>query len=285
MMKVKPTIAIVTDSTSDIPVQEAEALDITVVPALLTIRGRTYLDGKDITREDFYQSLPSMPVPPTTAVPSTHSFEETYRMLFSQGIEQILSIHLSPKLSGMFNVATQAAKVFGDKVHIFDSRQVSLGLGFQAMEAASAALAGLSFNAILESLCKVREGVRLIAMINNQEYLKRSGRVSWVHAGIGDLLRIKLLVEVIDGLVERRNLVRTRSKAIEHLVSLARSWGPLKRLAVLHTAIPEEAAAFAERIRHLSSSPPMIVNVTTLIGAHVGPACLGIAGLCQEALA
>lgn len=153
------------------------------------------------------------------------------------------------------------------------------------MEAASAALAGLSFNAVLETVHKVREKVRLIAMINSQEYLKRSGRVSWIQSGIGDFLRIKLLVEVIDGLVERRNLVRTRSKAVEHLVALARSWGPLRRLAVLHTAIPEEAATFAERIRHLASSPPMIVNVTTLIGAHVGPACLGIAGLCQEALA
>ena len=277
----KPSVAIVTDSTSDIPKDHAEALNIHVIPALLTIDGQTYRDTKDITREDFYKRLPTMSRPPTTAVPSLVTFTETYQKILESGIERILSIHLSTKLSGMLSVASQAAKTFGDRVQIFDSQQVSLGLGFQVIEAASSALAGLSRSEIFDTLLRIRERIRLIAMINSQEYLKRSGRVGWLRAELGDLLRVRLLVEVIDGIVERRGLLRTRTKAITELESITRSWGALKRVAVLHSDIPKEAAELAKRIFNQSSLPPLIVDVTTLIGAHVGPSSLGIAALCQ----
>ncbi len=279
-MAKKPSVAIVTDSTSDIPEDHAEALNINVIPALLTIDGQTYRDTKDITRDDFYKLLPTMSKPPTTAVPSLVTFTDTYQKILDSGIDRILSIHLSTKLSGMLSVATQAAKSFGDRVQIFDSQQVSLGLGFQVMEAASSALAGLSLLEILEILHKVRERIRLIAMINTQEYLKRSGRVGWLRAEFGDLLRVRLLVEVIDGIVERRGLLRTRKRALSELEIITRSWGALKRVAVLHSDIPKEAAEVAKRVSNQSSLPPLIVDVTTLIGAHVGPSSLGIAALC-----
>jgi DegV family protein with EDD domain len=274
-------IAIVTDSTSDIPEEHAQTLNITVIPALLTIDGQTYRDTKDITRQDFYRRLPLMSIPPTTAVPSVQSFVDTYQRLLNSGVESILSIHLSTKLSGMIDVATQAAKSFGDRVCIFDSHQVSLGLGFQVMEAASAVRKGFALEDILEMLAKAREQVRLIAMINSQEYLKRSGRVGWLRAELGDLLRVRLIVEVIDGIVERRGLLRTRKKALAELVRISRTWGSLKRMAVLHSDVPKEAAELAKRIYEPSSMPPLIVDVTTLIGAHVGPSSLGIVALCR----
>lgn len=274
-------VAIVTDSTSDIPAQEAHSLDILVIPALLTIEGRTYRDGRDISRAEFYRHLPQMAEPPTTAVPSLVQFERAYQKLIDSGYGKVLSIHLSRKLSGMVDVAKKAAQAFGEKVSIFDSGQVSMGLGFQVMEAAEAARSGLSLEGLLEVLRRVREQARLIAMINTQEYLKRSGRVDWVRAGLGDLLRIRLMVEVAEGAVQRRGLVRTRRKAIEKLISTATAWERLKRLAVVHTAVHEEALQLAERIRHLSPLPPMVVNATTLIGAHIGPASLGIAALCR----
>jgi fatty acid-binding protein DegV len=116
-------------------------------------------------------------------------------------------------------------------------------------------------------------------MLDTQEYLRRSGRVSWVKAGLGKMLRIRLLVEVVDGQVERRDLIRTRRKAIDALTQMVRSWGPLHRLALLHTAAAEEAAALAESLASLSTSPPLVVEATTLLGAHVGPAALGAAAL------
>ena len=277
----KSKIAVVTDSTSDIPDREAKALDIVVVPAILTIDEKTYLDGIDISRDEFYRRLPELKTPPTTAVPSSLAFEQVYQERFKSGCAEVLSIHLSAKLSGMINVVNQAAQKFGDRVHIFDSHSVSLGLGFQAMEAAQAIAAGCTIPDTLEKLSEIRKKARLIAMLDTQDYLMRSGRVNWATASLGKILRIRVLVGVENGEVVRKALVRARSNAIEKLKALGRSWGPLRRLAILHTAVPEEAKSLAGELSHLSATPPLIVDATTLLGVHVGPYALGIAGLCD----
>jgi DegV family protein with EDD domain len=282
MKEPSPSVAVVTDSTADIPTAEAEALHITVVPAIITIEGKTYVDdGKEITREEFYRLMPTMSEPPTTAVPSSLAFEKVYQRLLDEGYQRILSIHVSGRLSGMINSANQAAQIFGDQIHIFDSGQFTLALGFQVMEAASAALAGMSFESVVETTRDAQDKVRLIALIDSMEYLKRSGRVSWLRAGLGDLLNVKLLVNVSDGIIEKIGLCRTRRKGIDQLDSLARSWGPLKRMAVLHSNLPDEAAMLAEQLRNLSSTPPLIVDITTVIGIHVGPNSIGLVGLCK----
>jgi len=226
-----------------------------------------------------YSRMQFVRQPPTTAAPALYQFEEAYRRLLASGYDHILSIHVSSKLSGMLNTATQAAKSFGELVRTFDSGQVSLGLGFQVMEAAAAALAGQPFEAVVDVARRAREKVRFIAMINTLEFIRRSGRISWLTANIGELLHVKLLVELVDGVVNRLDRVRTRRKALDELRALAGSWGPLQRLAVMHTAIPEEAASFAERLRSFSLKPPLVVDVTTIIGAHVGAGSIGVAGL------
>jgi DegV family protein with EDD domain len=271
--------AILTDSTADIPVDQAETYAVTVVPAVLTVEGKSYIDGIGLTRADLYRRLPELREPPTTAAPSPLEFERAYARLLAAGYERILSMHLSSKLSGMVSIAAQAARKFGDRVRVFDSGQVSLGLGFQVIEAAGAALSNLPFDTILGAAQRARERVRLIAMINTLEYIRRSGRVSWLRANLGELLHIKILVELVDGVINRIDRVRTRHKALEELRGLVQSWGPLERVAVLHTAIPEEAATFAERLRQLSRTPPIVVDVTTIIGAHVGEGSIGVAAL------
>lgn len=277
-----PSVAVVTDSIADIPMAEVEALQISVVPAILTIEGRTYIDdGKEISRSEFYKRMPTLKEPPTTAIPSSLAFEKIYQKLLDSGFERILSIHVSGRLSGMINAANQAAQTFGDRIHIYDSGQASMGLGFQVMEAASAALAGMPFESVLKTTHNAQENIHLIALIDTMEYLKRSGRVSWLRAGLGDLLNIKLLIRVADGIVEKVGLIRTRRKGINQLLTLAKSWGPLKRLAVLHSNIPSEAAEVTEQVRGLSSIPPLIIDVTTLLGTYVGPNGIGLAGLCK----
>jgi DegV family protein with EDD domain len=276
-----PRTAVLTDSTADIPAEEAEALSITVVPAVLNVEGKSFVDGIGLSRAEFYRRLPFFRQPPTTAAAAPAQFEETYRRLLSSGADRILSIHLSKHLSGMLNAASQAARTFGDRVRTFDSGQVSLGLGFQVMEAATASLAGEPFEAVVEAARRARDKVHFIAMINTLEYIRRSGRISWLRANLGELLHVKLLVEVVDGVVNRLKQVRTRTKALDELLALAESWGALERLAILHTAIPEEASALAERLRHLCRRSPLVVDVTTIIGAHVGEGSIGIAALGQ----
>jgi DegV family protein with EDD domain len=275
----KGTIAIVTDSTADVPQDEARRLYINVVPAVLTIDGQTYTDGVELTREEFYARMPMMKQPATTAVPSPITFEQTYRRLFEEGFERILSIHISSHLSGMMNAASQAAEAFENRVHCLDSLQVSMGLGFQVMEAAAAALKGAAMETLKEVVRQAREKVHVAALINTLEYLKRSGRVSWIRAGLGDLLKFKLLVGVQNGVVERLDSVRTKRKGLDAMLETARSWMPIERLAILHSGIPDQAAAFVDRVKELTPDPPFIVDVTTVIGAHVGPGSIGLAGL------
>ncbi len=272
-------VAVVTDSTADIPADEAAALELTVIPALLTVEGRTFVDGQGFSRTDLYRRMQTLDRLPTTAVPSPERFAAAYESLLRAGAAHVLSIHLSERLSGMLQTAAQAAQDFGDRVRVFDSNQVSLGLGFQAMEAAAASLAGSSIQRVTDVARQARERVRLIAMLNTLEFVRRSGRVSWLRANLGGLLNIKQLIEVVDGTIRRLERVRTRSRAMEALRALAAGWGPLRRLAILHTAVPEEATALGGELSHLCLRPPIVVEVTTVIGAHVGPESIGLAAL------
>jgi DegV family protein with EDD domain len=274
-----PKVGIVTDSTSDVPEEEARALDIQVVPAVLIIGEESLEDGRELSRSDFYRRMPTFSRPASTASPSPATFEEAYARLFEGGVEQIVSIHVAARLSGMLNSAAQAARSFGQRVHLLDSGQVSMGLGLQAIEGAEAAQRGATLQEVIQKVQTAKERIQLVALIRTLEYLRRSGRVNWIQAGVGDLLRIKMLLTVRDGLVEAVGRARTWSKGWDELVSLARSWAPFERLAVLHSGIPEEAGEMAHELRGLCHTEPAIVQVTTIIGAHVGPESIGLAGL------
>jgi DegV family protein with EDD domain len=275
----KPSTVIVTDSTSDLPEADADELGISVVPAVLTVEDQTLVDGVGISREELYQRMPDLAKPVTTAAPSPAAFTEVYERLLSEGAKHIVSIHVSSKLSGMLNVVNQAAANFKERVHLVDSEQVSLGIAFQAKEAALQAARGASLSAVIDAAHRARVKIKLIAFVNTLEYLRRGGRVSWLRAGLGSILQIKLLLEIVNGLVEQLDRVRTRKKALESLLAHARAWGPLKRLGIPHAAAPEAASALADELRSVSENPPVIVDVTPVIGAHVGPGAVGIVGM------
>jgi DegV family protein with EDD domain len=214
---------------------------------------------------------------PTTATASSGTYINLYEDLFRQGSESILSIHAASALSGIFNAVTAAAQYFGNRVSVIDSQQVSMGLGFQVLAAAEAVNQGLPVEAILERLEGIRPRVRLIAMLDTMEYVRRSGRVSWAQAGLGNLLKIKLFVEVKDGIVLRAGEVRTRNKGLARLYELLNRLGKPERLAILHTNAEEAARDFLSNLE--LPEPPLIVNVTTVIGTHVGPNALGFSGI------
>ncbi len=279
MSNPRPSTVIVTDSTSDLPQSDAHELGISVVPAVLTVGDETLVDGVGISREELYQRMPDLSKPVTTAAPSPAAFAEVFERVLSEGAEHIVSIHVSSKLSGMLNVVHQAAADFKERVHLVDSEQVSLGIAFQAKEAALQALRGAPLDAVIDAAHRAREKIKLIAFVNTLEYLRRGGRVSWLSAGLGSILQIKLLLEIVNGLVEQLDRVRTRKKALEGLLAHARSWGPLKRLGIPHAAAPEEAHALAEELHLVSEHPPVIVDATPVIGAHVGPGAVGIVGM------
>ncbi|MBN1266871.1 MAG: DegV family protein [Anaerolineales bacterium] len=274
-----PRIAIVTDSTADIPSNEAAKPGIKVVPALITIDGESFLDGENFDRAEFYHRLPEYKSPPTTASPPPALFTDAYTSLFNEGFDKIISIHVSGKLSAIYNMACQSAQAFNDRVSVFDSGQLSLGIGFQVMEAAAAARAGADLTTILDKLSKAKQQSRVIAMVNKLDYLRRSGRVHWLTAGIGAWLHVKMVVGLTDGMVHRIRAVRTRNRALGEIHELVKDWGSLRRLGVMHTGIPDEASQFARMLEPLCENSPIIIEATTVIGTHVGEGSIGIAAL------
>lgn len=273
----RPSIAVVTDSTSDLPAEMAAGLNIHAVPAILVMGSESLEDGVQISRHEFYERLPGIQPPPTTASPSTGAFMAAYERLLAEGIQQIISVHASSQLSGIYNAARLAAQNFGERVHVIDSGQVTLGLGFQVLAAAEAILEGATLEKAIARLEDIRRRVHVIAMLDTMEYVRRSGRVSWAKASLGALLSLKLFVELRDGLVRRVGEARTRHKGIERLLEMLAAFGPLEQLAVLHTNAEAEAQALLERLAPTVSRVFPVVNVTTVIGSHVGPKALGFA--------
>jgi DegV family protein with EDD domain len=270
-------IGFVTDSTSDIPAALAEQYGIEIVPAMVSINGKDYLDGLDISREEFYSRLPGLPQMPTTSAPSVGSFQQRYEKLLKAGVDSIFSIHAPNRLSGIFNAARLAAQPFGERIKVLDSGQVSLGLGYQVILAAEAAAQGAIQDEVVTLVESVRKRVRVTALLDTIDYVRRSGRVSWAAAMIGGVFRLHPLIELRYGVVHRLGLARTRLQGIKRLVETLDSWGALERLAVLHTNAESAARQLMEEVKSKVDVPPMLVNVTTAIGVHVGPYGLGFA--------
>lgn len=272
--------AIVTDSTSDIPIELAEQHSIHMIPNTLVLDGKSYQDGLEISREAFYDLLPKLKEVPTTAAAATGIFQNLYEDLLSQGFKKILSIHAPKNLSGIYNSARIAASNIGKNlVEVIDSDQISLGLGFQVLEAAEQAMRGIHPESIIHSIAKMRSRLRLVAMLDTLEYIRRSGRVSWARARLGMLLNIKPFVELREGQVFSLGESRTRQKGMARLAEILVSLGPLQKLAILHTNAEQDAHHFLHNLQINIPASTLVVQVTTVIGTHVGPKGIGFVAL------
>ncbi len=273
-------VRIVTDSTCDLPAETISELGICIVPLYINVGNQGFLDGIDITREEFYKKLPGFPVHPTTAVPSLNKFHGVYGALAEQGATHILSIHISVSLSGVVNVARIAARETTSViVTVFDSRQLSLGSGFLVETAARMAEAGNSVEEIIAALNNQIKRSYVFAALDTLDFLNRSGRMNKFVANLGALLKIKPILTMYDGHPGNEK-VRTRENATRRLLELLQQVGPLERLAILHTDAPERVAelrALTSSIR--SDASILVANLTPVIGVHIGPGAYGFAAI------
>lgn len=280
-------IGIVTDSTADLPAYLIEQHEIYVVPTILVLDGKEYADGIGISREEFYNRLPSLQTPPTTAAPSIGDFATPYETLLSNGCDHVISIHAASQLTTIVNVARQAAKEFPDKVTCIDSGSLSLGIGFQVLAAAEETEAGLvggtSVRSALDAIDSSRKRLQVSAALDTMEYLKRSGRVPGVVATLGGILSIKPMIELKDGEVKPIGAVRTTKQADERMLKFLLEFGDMERLAILHTnAEPRAKKILDELMSRVRKSIPrdiLFVNVTAVIGTHLGPNGIGFAAI------
>ena len=272
------TIKIVTDSTCDLPENVIQDLGITVVPLYINIFDKGFLDGVEISRQNFYTNLPDYEVHPTTSVPGLNAFTKAYHALSSKGATKILSIHISESLSGTVGVAKTAAREFDQiPVIVRDSGQLSLGTGFQVETAAQMANEGKTIEEIQAVLNDMMPKTFVTAGLQTLDYLRRSGRMNAFMAGLGSLLQLKPILTMKNGQPGSER-VRTTSKAEARIIEMLEEHQPIERFALLHTNAPEEANAFYARIKDLLPDGEVYsMDITPVIGVHIGPGAVGYA--------
>ena len=278
------SVRIVTDSTCDLPQSVVDDLNIQVVPLYIHIGTEEYLDGIDISREEFYQGLSGYKERPTTAAPGIDAFLRLYEGLAAEGATGVLSLHISETLSNVVNVARLAAqRMTAVPVTVIDSGQLSLGLGLLACAAAEVATAGGSMDDVVAKVQELMPRTYTFAALSTVEFLRRSGRLTQFQSGLATLLRILPLLKMNKGVAEMEK-VRTRTKSLQRLLTLVSDLGPLRTLAMVHTNAPQEAAALHQQALHLipPGTEPMYAQVTPVIGAHIGPGAVGFVAI-QEA--
>jgi DegV family protein with EDD domain len=256
---------------------------VTVVPLYINIGDQSFLDGVDLSRPDFYTRLARLDRPPTTAAPSPEKFRQIYESLFTPETTEVLSIHVSEQLSSTINSARLGAKKTETvAVHVWDSRQLSLGTGFQVLAAAELAAAGRTAKEIVEILESQVTRTNLFAALYSLEFLRRSGRVNALAAGLGSILQIKPLLKMYDGQPGSER-VRTHKRAEQRLMDELERLMPFEKVALVHTNAPDRVEKFRSKAQHLL--PPgdlLMVNVTPVIGTHIGPGAVGFVAISTE---
>ncbi len=271
------SIRIVTDSNCDLPEEVVAEYGITVMPLYINIGKKSYLDGVEMSRKDFYEGLPHFKHHPMTSVPGPGTFVKLYERLAAEGATEILAIHIASSLSAMTNSARLAAEEWRTlPVTVFDSGNLTLGTGLQAVGAAQAAAAGRSMAEIVASLRDQAARTYSFAALDTLEYLRRSGRLTRFQSSLGSVLQVKPLLKMHDGEMDMER-VRTRNGATGRLVELVSELGPLEELALVHTHAPERADALRGQAQDLfpSGRVPLSAEVTPVIGVHVGPGAVG----------
>lgn len=265
-------VIVVTDSTSDIPRQLALAEGLDVVPLAVTIDGGTFEDGS-ITQEEFFRRMSASPKLPTTSQPSVGAFVEAYERAL-RAADAVVSIHISSHLSGTTQSARQAAERFGDRVHVFDSLNLSWGLGFQALAAARAAARGLSPQAVVEAAERARGRVDMLVGLDSLENLAKGGRIGRVASFVGSMLDLKVTLTVEDGRLEPVKRMRGQKAAFAHTLEwVGDRMGGARRgaFAVLHALSEDRAARIAEALRAAYDVAELhIVPVGSTIATHTG---------------
>lgn len=273
------SVAIVTDSTSDIEPARAQRLGIGVVPLFVTFGDASYRDHVDLSRSEFYRKLVSERVLPGTSQPTAAMFAQAFEAAAG---ESVLCITISSKLSGTINAAQAAARQERRRVAVFDSQSASGGLGLMVLLAQELASADASLDEIVAALEEERRKQRVFACLPDLSHLQRTGRIGRAQAAIGTLMRIVPVISLEEGEVVARAQVRTFSRAQETMIELAvESISDPKRarFVVMHTNAPELAAANRERLVQRLGFVPRVLEVWEagpVIATHGGPGAVGI---------
>jgi DegV family protein with EDD domain len=275
------SVKIVTDSTSDLPKEVAEELGITVVPLNVHFDLDTFKDGVDIHAEQFYHRLLTTPTLPKTSAPSPGIFSECYTTL-AEDSQEIVSIHISSKLSGTYEAALVGKQdVTKDcRIEVIDSGSATMGLGLIAVAAAKAAQEGAGIDDITKLVHDSADRVYVAAGLDTLEFLQKGGRIGKAQAWMGSILSIKPIISLAEGEVVPLERVRTHTKAVTRMYDLLEEHLPAKELAVIYSTDAEEARRMVFHLKEVAPQQQVrLACFGPVLGTYVGPNSLGIAAL------
>jgi DegV family protein with EDD domain len=277
-------IRIITDSTSDIPLESQPSLGINIVPLSVIIDGKKYTDGIDLKKEQFYKLLAQSTTLPTTSQVNPDGFEDLFQQYVNAG-DDVLAILISSKLSGTYQSAVIAKETVGsDRIFVLDSQNATFGLALLVYEAIRMRDEGAPVTKIYDHLIALRGNITFCAGVDTLKYLKMGGRLSSSAAIIGGMLHIKPLVSIIDGEVKSVGKVRGQKAVLTHLAELLKSHPPDTRYPLVygHTQAPALLEELLGLVTGVLSGPTYICEIGCVIATHSGPGCIGFAYIPQQ---
>ncbi len=281
-------VIIITDSSAYLPPFQTDSLPVDVIPLYLIWEGKSYADGIDLQPEDFFRRLADSPEMPRTSQIPLQTFLNVYRRWLEKGYD-ILSIHISGKVSGTVAAAMQAAReLAAEKIRVFDSLTGAAAMAFQVVEAARAAAQGATLAECERIARKIRDVSHTYFIPGTLEFLHRGGRIGGAAALLGSALKIHPILETRNGVIEACEKVRTMSRAMQRMVELMeRKVGSCSRVmaASLYADIPELAETLLHLVKERLGNriqQTWFSTISPVIGAHIGPGAVGMAFACQE---
>lgn len=274
-------IKIVTDTTCDLPPAWFERYHITVLPMNIQFGLDTFREGLDIEPETFYRRIQAEKELPTTSQPAVGQFRQTYERLAADGSE-ILSIHLTSKLSGTWQAAMLAAAQLQNKikVHVLDSLTSSVGLGLMIHEAAHLVQTGLPAPAIVSRLEARRSQIHVFIMLKDLRYARMSGRVGRLRETLVSLLNVKPIIGVADGALIPLDRVHGQKKGLERMLTLATEMvgqTPVSVGMVQALAQTEAERLLGQLQAGLNCRLSFITDLSLSLAVHFGPGTIGFA--------
>lgn len=280
--RIMANVAIVADSVSNLPADLVKKHNIHVVPAIVNWEGKSLMDGIDITTETFYERLRTSKELPKTSQPSPGQFAEVYEKLIAEG-KSIVTVTVSEKLSGTFASANLALQTMPDQpIEIVDSKSASLGQGLLVLAAARAAAEGRSHTEVAEYVRGLVPQMRVMFVVDTLDYLHKGGRIGGAQRLVGSILSIKPVLHLEDGRVEPFASIRTKAKAIQHMLDsisaeVKAAGGGVVRAGIIHASAPDVAQDVARRVREAISPAELIISeLSPTIGTNVGPGTVGV---------
>ena len=272
-------IRIVTDSVSDLPPALASANDITVVPCYVIIGNETYKDGVEITADRFYSRLGSLSRLPTTSQPTIGDFQEVYQRMLDQG-HQIVSVHVSSKLSGTVNSATQAKAALGDssQIEIVDSQLASAPMALAVLSAAQWAREMPDYREVARRVRQSLVRNHGFVLVDTLEYLQKGGRIGKAQAFVGGILKVKPILTIRDGEVHPVERPRSMERAKSRIIEIARELAPVRQVNVSYSTDRVQALALRAELAELVDPEHLIESrFGPTLGTYLGPNALGVA--------